>query len=248
MNSTRHTVCSLLNRYLSFDRPYRDCEGDGKLKTEKDNFIPALGFDRLTALYDPVVRFTTRERVFKKALTEEIPIKTGQRILDIACGTGTLTIMLKGSAPDAEVVGIDGDANILRIAREKIREAGADIRVEQGMSFDLPFADGTFDYVVASLFFHHLTRENKLKTLFEISRVLRSGGEFHVADWGPPANALTRFGSYFIRLLDGHETTADNFAGLLTKLIADAGFQEIVETNSFNSMFGTIKLHRSRKP
>lgn len=218
------------------------------MKTEKDNFIPALGFDRLTALYDPVVRFTTGERVFKKALTEQIPIKTDQRILDLACGTGTLTIMLKRIAPSAEVVGVDGDANILRIAKAKIKEADADIRVERGMSFDLPFADGTFDHVVSSLFFHHLTREDKLKTLFEISRVLRPGGELHVADWGPPANVLTRFGSYFVRLLDGRETTTDNFAGLLPELIAAAGFEEIVETNSFNSMFGTIRLHRSHKP
>jgi hypothetical protein len=49
-------------------------------------------------------------------------------------------------------------------------------------------------------------------------------------------------------LLDGSETTADSFNGLLPKLMTDAGFEAVEETNSFNSLFGTIRLHQSRKP
>jgi len=52
----------------------------------------------------------------------------------------------------------------------------------------------------------------------------------------------------FIQLLDGFETTADNFDGLLPKLIADSGFEQIEETGYYNTLFGTIRLHKSRKP
>jgi len=216
------------------------------MKNEK--YIPALSYDWLTPFYDTAVRLTTREKVFKKALVEQAKIKANHRVLDLACGTGTLTILIKNTQPQAEVVGIDGDAKILEIAKTKAKEYGVEIGFDEGMSFDLPYEDESFDRVVSSLFFHHLTRENKLKTLGEVKRVLKPQGEFHIADWGLPANSLMKFPSYFIKLLDGSETTADSFNGLLPKLMTDAGFEAVEEINSFNSLFGTIRLHQSRKP
>lgn len=53
-----------------------------------------------------------------------------------------------------------------------------------------------------------------------------------------------RGASYLIQFLDGFETTADNFNGLLPKLITDAGFTFVEETVHFNSVFGTIRLHK----
>ena len=111
----------------------------------------------------------------------------------------------------------------------------------------MPYEDESFDRVVSSLFFHHLTRENKLKTLREVKRILKSNGELNIADWGLPANSMMKGSSYLIQLLDGSETTADSFNGLLPKLMTNAGFETIEETNLFNSLFGTIRLHKSRK-
>lgn len=216
-----------------------------------ENYIPALRYDLLTPIYDPVVRLTTREAVFKRALIEQSNVAGvyRSRILDLACGTGTLTVAIKRAAPRAEVVGLDGDRRILKIADAKARKAGVDIRFDEGLSFDLPYgrteAD-RFDRVFSSLFFHHLTRENKLRTVREARRVLRSDGELHVADWGLPANALMSIASRAIALLDGEETTADNFDGRLPELIADAGFGAIEETSRFNTVFGTIRLLRCR--
>jgi len=215
------------------------------MKSEK--YIPALSYDWLTPYYDPVVRLTTREKVFKKALVEQVKIKAEHRVLDLACGTGTLTILIKNTQPQAAIIGIDGDAKILEIAKTKAKESGVEIKFDKGMSFDLPYEDASFDRVVSSLFFHHLTRENKLKTLSEVKRVLKSNGEFHIADWGLPANSLMKGSSYLIQLFDGSETTADSFNGLLPKLMTDVGFEAVEETNSFNSLFGTIRLHKSRK-
>ncbi len=110
-------------------------------------------------------------------------IETASRVLDLACGTGTLAVLLKTAAPEAEVIGIDGDEKILKIAETKAKKTGIDVRFEKGMSFDLPFADASFDRVFASLFFHHLTLANKLKTFREVRRILKPNGELHVADW-----------------------------------------------------------------
>lgn len=216
---------------------------------KSERYIPALSYDWLTPYYDPVVRLTTRESRFKKALVEQLHSGAAdQRLLDLACGTGTLAILLRKSYPQAAVTGIDGDAKILEIARAKAKKAGVTVRLEKGMSFDLPFRDESFDRVASSLFFHHLNRANKIKTLREVCRVLKPGGELHVADWGNPANLLMGFVSNFIRIFDGFETTADNFEGLLPGLIEQAGFQTVEETKSFDTMFGTIRLYRSRKP
>lgn len=129
---------------------------------KSERYIPALRFDWLTPLYDTVVRRTTREKLFKNVLVEQTRVAANHRVLDLACGTGTLTILLKRKAPQAEIVGIDGDPKISGLAREKARDGNFEIRFDEGMSFDLPYPDECFDRAVSSLFFHHLTRENKI--------------------------------------------------------------------------------------
>ncbi len=210
-------------------------------------YIPALRFDRLTPFYDPVVQITTREKVFKKALVKQAEVKAGQSVLDLACGTGTLTILLKQAAPEANISGIDGDSKILEFAKNKAVRAGLDINFDKGFSQRMPYSDESFDHVVSSLFFHHLIRENKLKTFREVWRVLKPQGEFHIADWGHPENHLMKIGSFFIKVLDGFETTSDNFRGHLPELVKKAGFEQIEETESFNTFFGTIRLYKSLK-
>lgn len=214
---------------------------------KNENYIPALSYDWLTPFYDQVVRSTMREAAFKKALIEQSNILDATCVLDLACGTGTFTILIKNAAPQTQTIGIDGDQKILEIAEKKAKKVGADIRFDKGMSFDLPYQNESFDRVFSSLFFHHLTRDNKLKTFGEVRRVLKPDGELHIADWGKPVNSVMRFASYFIQLLDGFETTADNFNGQLPKLITEAGFALVEETNHFNSAFGTIRLLKSRK-
>ncbi len=216
-------------------------------ETEKKNYIPALGYDWLTPFYDIGVRLTTREMAFKKALIEQAQIKPFDLVLDLACGTGTLAILIKKVHPQTVVFGIDGDAKILEIAKRKARKLDLEIEFDKGMSFALPYQSESFDRVVSSLFFHHLTRENKLKTLREVFRILKPGGELHVADWGLPANFLMKFASRGIELLDGAETTTDNFKGLLPSFVAEANFREVKETRYFNSLFGTIRLLKAKK-
>ena len=214
---------------------------------EKDKYVPALSFDFLTPFYDTAIKWTTRETVFKENLADQIEIPAdGGRLLDLACGTATLTIMLKRKFPRADVYGLDGDPNILRIARRKAEASGAEINFAEAFSTALPYPDNYFETVVSSLFFHHLTPENKRKTLREIRRVLKIGGALHVADWGRPANFLMKLASTPVQWLDG-ATTKDSYAGKLPELMAETGLTSVVETAEFSTVFGTLRLHRAEK-
>ncbi len=211
------------------------------------SYVPALGFHFLTPAYDAVVRLTTRERTFKSALIQQARISNGQRVLDLACGTGTLAIAMKRLCPSAEILGIDGDQTMLEMARRKARAAEAAIHFDQGLSFALSYPEGHFDRITSSLFFHHLSWPDKVRTAAELHRVLRSGGELHVADWGRATGPVMRTAFLSIQLLDGFANTKDNVAGLLPELFAGAGFHDVAETRTFTTALGTISLYRAVK-
>ncbi len=217
-------------------------------ETTKQPYIPALGFDWLTWFYDPLLRLTLREEKFKRLLIEQARVQPRDDVLDLGCGTATLTIMLKQNCPEARVVGLDGDPNVLAIAREKSAAAGVDVELREGMAFAPPFAPGSFDRILSSLVLHHLTTENKRRTLAKVRELLRPGGELHVADWGKPHNPLMWIASLGIRWLDGAETTAVNLNGRLVSLMQEAGFSVAEETHREMTMFGTLALYRAVVP
>ncbi len=209
-----------------------------------DKFIPALGSDLLTPLYDPLL-WLMRETRFKSDLVEQAQISNGSRVLDVGCGTGTLAIMIKQLHPEAEVVGIDADVKILGIARAKAAKTGVDIMLDQGMADQLPYANSSFDRVVSSLFLHHLTTDNKQRTLREVLRVLRSGGRFDVVDFGLPRTFYSRL---VARLTASGEELAANVQGLLPGMFREVGFGNVAETKQFMSVAGALSFYQGQKP
>lgn len=211
-------------------------------------YVPALGYDLLTRLYDPVVAVTTREHTFKQHLMQQAAVREGHSVLDLACGTGTLAIWIKQRVTGAQIVGIDGDPKIVDLAKQKAQKSGVDIMFDHGFSANLPYDTASFDRVVSSLFFHHLSHEDKVRTIQEVLRVLKPGGEFHVADWGKPQNALMRAVFSLIRVLDGFENTHDNVAGKLPELFMHGGFADVSVRRELATAFGTMALYAMKKP
>lgn len=214
--------------------------------SKRDHYLPALGWGFLTPLYDPLLALTKWDATFKKELRRQAKVQPGMCVLDLACGTGTLTVALQREQPDAEIHALDGDERILTTARQKAQVAGAQIRFTKAVSTAMPYGDEFFDLVVTSLFFHHLTRENKKKTLQEIFRVLKPGGRLLVADWGKPANFMMKMAQQLIIWLDG-ATTRDSFQGKLPEFMREAHFADVTETGKFNTFCGTVRLHRAEK-
>lgn len=213
-----------------------------------DRYIPALGHAWLTNLYDPVLRATMREATFKSRLIAQAELRPGHRVLDIGCGTATLTIAVKRSQPEAEVIGLDGDPEVLRLAAAKIAAAGVTVALDQSLSDRLPYADASFDRVLTSLLLHHLTAETKRRTLAEIRRVLRPGGQVHIADWGKAQDAVMRGAFFLIQLLDGFATTTDNVKGKIPEFLREAGLADVSETGRLRTVFGTLSLYRGERP
>jgi len=218
------------------------------LPSEKDRYTPALGYDFLTSLYDPVVRLTTRERTFKRALIKQANVCGNHRVLDLGSGTGTLTLWIKEAHPVARVTGVDGDPKIIEIAKRKALGAGIKVSFVRALASALPWPDETFDRVLSSLFFHHLSREQKAAALAEAYRLLKPEGELHIADWGKPANLLMRGLFLSIRLLDGFGNTAENARGELPDLFLSAGFRKAAKRRAFPTVYGTLALYSAIKP
>lgn len=204
-------------------------------------YIHALRYQWLNWLYDPLVRLLTREAAMKERLIDFLPTDGGD-LLDLACGSGTLSRAIKQHNPSCRVMGIDGDKDMLHRATEKSETADISVEYHHGFAQALPYADGAFDVVTSSLFFHHLTARDKGIAFAEVCRVLRPRGTFILADWGRGQNILMRCMFLLVRLLDGFETTRDNARGYLPSIMRDSGFAKIDKLVEMATPLGTIVI------
>ena len=111
------------------------------------------------------------------------PPVEGASVLDLGCGAGGQLALCQ--ARGCRAFGIDRSPAMLRVARQRLG-AGSDLRV--GDAASLPFADGSFDLVLATLVLHEMSPRVRAATLREARRVLRPKGRILVIDFhaGPP--------------------------------------------------------------
>ncbi len=210
-------------------------------------YIPPLKYHWLTKLYDPLIQSTMPEKQFKGDLIKQANIQPNYDVLDFGCGSLTLSLMIRMSENRANVTAIDVDEKIIEIAKQKKQEFGTDIKIDHYHGKILPYEDDSFDRVLTSLVFHHLNKKQKENSLKEIYRVLKPGGELHIADWGKPNNIIMRLAFYGVQFLDGFKTTRDNVKGLLPEYIRNANFINVETRKSFNTIFGTLSLYKGLK-
>lgn len=208
----------------------------------QQRYVPAAGREAFTRLYDPALRLTMREGAWRPELVAEVLEGEPGSVLDLGCGTGTLTVALERAAPGMRLAGVDGDPEVLALARSKARE-GSDIEWVQSLAQSLPFADGSFDRVVSSLVMHHLVPDLKHAALAEARRVLTPGGRLHIADFGRPHGPFMR--AIFrvnVQTFDGLENTRDHAAGRLPEFIAGAGFRDVRVGRRLRTAAGSLEL------
>lgn len=150
---------------------------------------------RWAPLYDAVVSILTlggSSRLRNLTIQSSL-MKSGEKVLDVGCGTGGVTIPARARVGEAGAAsGIDPSPEMISVARKKARKAGLDIDFRVGVIESLPYPDATFDVVTSSLMMHHLPYDVQVKGVAEIYRVLKPGGRLLIADAMTPKNVLAK--------------------------------------------------------
>lgn len=205
-------------------------------------FLPAAGKDWLLPFYDPMVKLLGGDGA-RKMLVEQADLRSGQRVLEVGCGTGTLVLMIKRSHNDVEVTGIDPDPKALGRARSKAARARLTAQFDQGFGDALPYPDGAFDRVLSSFMFHHLPAVEKGKFLAQVRRVLKTGGSFHMLDFEETGGAR----SWFAHLFHASHRLEDNAKERVIQLMTNGGLAGAEKVAARRMIFGRIAYYRAVK-
>lgn len=214
------------------------------MSAPRQRYVPAAGHDWLLPLYDPLCWLMGTESSHRR-LIEQASLQPGQRVLEIGCGTGNLTLLVKTLHPSVDVVGLDPDPKALGRARLKADRQRVAVTLDEGFSNAMQYPDASYDRVLSSLMFHHLERDQKEQSLNEIRRVLRPGGALHLVDFGGSHDGSA---GVLARLLHRSETMRDNAAGTLLDLMRGAGFADPAEVSQQWTLFGRIFFYRASRP
>jgi ubiquinone/menaquinone biosynthesis C-methylase UbiE len=211
-----------------------------------ERYVPAAGRPAFTRFYDTIVALTMREATFRGRLRAQVldGLPAAAVAVDVGCGTGTFAIAL--AADGAEVIGVDGDAEVLALAHAK---PGADaVQWRKGLATALPLPGASADRVVMSLLLHHLDAVDKRTALAEAVRILRPGGRLHVADWGRPRDPLMRAAAWALERVDGPDGLREHLDGALPGLLADAGFLAVAVHDRLRTGWGSLELLSALRP
>ena len=172
-----------------------------------------------------------------RAIVAAAQVRSGMRVLDIACGTGEPAISLAAVlVGDGDVVGVDISPAPLKIAGERAIQRGlSNVTFQQADAHELPFRNDSFDCITSRLgimFFSDLPR-----ALSEMRRVLKPSGRAILLVWGPMDQPYfqTTIGAILRKLPEasvpesGRKMFALGNKGVLTQVLRQAGFSEVKE-------------------
>lgn len=211
-------------------------------------YVPAAGRVWLTGSYDRAVSLTMRERAWRPALVHAVSSDLPPRgtVVEVGCGTGSLTLALAAERTDAHVVGVDPDRVVLALARRK--PGAAHVAWIEGFAQSFLRPARSVDVVVCSLLLHHLRDDEKSVTLARIAETLADGGALHVADWGPPRDPASAFGARALKVLDGSAGPQSLLNGQLPNMLTAAGFTAPRRRAALRTAWGTLELWRAQWP
>lgn len=214
-------------------------------------------FDEVAQHYDRTndVLSMGNSYIWRYATTRAVAPVAGERILDIAAGTGTSSASLAKSG--AEIVAADFSPGMIEVGRRK----HPGITFVEADAMNLPFADGEFDAVTVSFGLRNV--EQPKIALAEMYRVLKPGGRLVICEFSTPPRAILRAGyAAYLRYLmpsivgaassnpEAYTYLADSIRQWpdqpsLSQWIRGAGFTRVAYRNLTG---GVVALHRGHKP
>jgi demethylmenaquinone methyltransferase/2-methoxy-6-polyprenyl-1,4-benzoquinol methylase len=219
-------------------------------------------FDSVARRYDVMNDLMSLglHRVWKRFAIEQSMVRPGERVLDVAGGTGDLTRELVRRVGDTgTVVLTDINGAMLGVGRDSLMDEGIVVPVAQCDAERLPFASDTFDCVTVAFGLRNMTHKDV--ALAEMRRVLRAGGRLLVLEfsrvWKPLAplydaysfNVLPRLGQAVAGDADSYRYLAESIRmhpdqETLKTMMQQAGFDKV---DYFNLSAGIIALHKGVK-
>jgi ubiquinone/menaquinone biosynthesis C-methylase UbiE len=125
-----------------------------------------------------------------------------ERIVDLGCGIGRLTVALAEQFPQAEVWGLDVGGPLVRYAHKRAIDLGVAVHFVQRLAEDTRFADNSFDLATAYILFHEVSPEAGRAICAEVFRILRPGGVFDVTDFHTAVSRTADPYRRFLRWVD----------------------------------------------
>jgi len=136
-------------------------------------------------IYDLMLALITRgrEAAFRESILDHARVASGERVLDVGCGTGTLALAAKRRVgAGGEVCGVDPSAEMIARAKSKAARAGVAVNFDIASAQKLPFPDHSFEVVLSSLMLHHLPEADRLQGVAEMRRVLKPAGRLMIVE------------------------------------------------------------------
>lgn len=164
-----------------------------------------------------------RGKAIHRAVVRAAKAASGEAVLDVGCGTGTLALMLEEKVGEGgRVEGVDASPEMIAEARKKAGRGSSRSRFRVALVEQIPFANDEFDLVVSTFMFHHLPAGLKRDGLVEIRRVLKPDGRFLMVDFAGDSESLI---GHVLSIFAGHSHEDDDIDPLA--MIEDAGFAEV---------------------
>ncbi len=218
------------------------------MTSQDKDYVPVLRYRFLTPLYDAAIALLTREGAWRQSVLKALDLQSGERILDIGCGTGSLLSLIHQHQPYAQLFGIDPDPQIIARAKEKL-DASGDIELinDMGDALGQYFDPESLDVVVVTLVLHQVPVAGKEAIIKAAFKALKPGGRLMIGDYAVQPNWLMKQCFKIIQMLDGYELTQPNADGILTELAISSGFSEISVTEVIHTPTGAISVVRCLK-
>ena len=189
------------------------------------------------------VIFSGRLEEFWNRLISKAEIKTNEKVVDIGCGSGRLTLLVANQLRNSgEIIGLDASESMIKLCQEKNRSARFPVKFQVGIMEELSFPDNYFDVVISSFALHHVPLNAKLKALNEFKRVLNLEGRLLILDHGKPYKWWLNFLLFPMRW-NIIEFQAENFRGEVPRMIKSI-FHNVKEMDRF---YGWIRIWEARK-